>query len=140
MGEAPKPSVLTWAAEVLALDSEQMQREGLTREYRDQTAPATLVLTPKGWRRVAAKQRDETDTDPCMALGAAIRQRRQALGDPQDAAAWRAGLDRSYYGAIERGERNPTYRMLIRIATGLATPLSTLIADAEQLSKSEGAS
>jgi transcriptional regulator with XRE-family HTH domain len=43
-----------------------------------------------------------------QALGEAIRSARKERGYAQEAFATRVGLDRSYYGAIERGEFNVT--------------------------------
>jgi transcriptional regulator with XRE-family HTH domain len=40
-------------------------------------------------------------------------------------------LHRNYVGAIERGEINPTLRVLLKLARGLGVPLSELLADAE---------
>ena len=42
-------------------------------------------------------------------LGARIRNERKAQGFSQEGFAHVANLDRSYYGSIERGERNITF-------------------------------
>ena len=44
------------------------------------------------------------------------------------AARPRLGLHRNYVGAIERGEINPTFRILLRLQVGLTIPLSELFA------------
>jgi transcriptional regulator with XRE-family HTH domain len=54
-----------------------------------------------------------------VALGAAIRAIRQERGETQEAFAATAELDRSYYGAIERGEFNLTLDTITKIASGL---------------------
>lgn len=41
-----------------------------------------------------------------VAFGAAVRSRRKALGYSQEAFADACGIDRSYMGGVERGERN----------------------------------
>jgi transcriptional regulator with XRE-family HTH domain len=41
-------------------------------------------------------------------------------------------MHRTYYGAIERGERNVSLENLKRVADGLGVTLSELFADAEQ--------
>jgi transcriptional regulator with XRE-family HTH domain len=40
-------------------------------------------------------------------------------------------MHRNYIGAIERGEINPTFRVLLKLAAGLGIPLSALIDDYE---------
>lgn len=72
------------------------------------------------------------DKDPALLrLGAAVRARRRALGLSQEGLAERADLHLTYVGMIERGERNPTFLNLRRLARGLGCPLSDLAADAE---------
>lgn len=52
-------------------------------------------------------------------LGKKIRVLRQALGISQETLADEAGIERSYMGAIERGERNPSFDKLGNIAKAL---------------------
>ena len=59
-----------------------------------------------------------------QALGDAIRAIRREQGYTQEAFAARAGIDRSYYGALERGEFNMTVDTLVVVATGLSVPAS----------------
>lgn len=67
------------------------------------------------------------------AVGQAIRVRRETLGQSQEGFARIVGVHRTYLGAIERGERNPSLDNLVRIAAGLSIPLSTLFEEAERL-------
>lgn len=60
-------------------------------------------------------------------VGFRIRDRR--LGLSQAALGGRAGLHRTYVGAVERGERNVTILNLRQIAWGLRTPLSDLVGE-----------
>jgi transcriptional regulator with XRE-family HTH domain len=67
-------------------------------------------------------------------IGRRIRQLRLEQGYSQEGFALRVGLARSYYGALERGERNFSVDHLLRIARGLGVeagvllpPLSSLI-------------
>lgn len=62
-----------------------------------------------------------------QALGAATRSLRRERGIAQETFAARAGLDRSYFGAIERGEFNVTLDTLVKIAAGLGVRPSTLL-------------
>lgn len=48
-----------------------------------------------------------------------VRELRERLGLSQDELAHRAGLHRTYIGAIERNERNITLRTLARLAIAL---------------------
>lgn len=61
-----------------------------------------------------------------QALAKAIRSTRERLGYSQEGFAARAKMDRSYYGAIERGEFNQTLDTIIKIATSLGTSASEL--------------
>jgi transcriptional regulator with XRE-family HTH domain len=60
-------------------------------------------------------------------LGEAIRSARRAQGYGQDGFAARVGLDRSYFGAVERGEFNITVETLLKIAAGLGIRASSLL-------------
>jgi transcriptional regulator with XRE-family HTH domain len=44
----------------------------------------------------------------------------------QEDLAERSGLDRSYIGGVERGERNPTLSVIERIAGSLGVSLAEL--------------
>lgn len=66
------------------------------------------------------------------ALGNAIRELRARRRLSQEELGFRAGLHRNYVGALERGEINPTYRVLLKLATGLAFPVSEIVALAEE--------
>jgi transcriptional regulator with XRE-family HTH domain len=48
-----------------------------------------------------------------------IRSRRTTLGLSQEELGERAGLHRTYIGALERGERNLSVRTLYRVAAAL---------------------
>ena len=60
------------------------------------------------------------------ALGQRIRELRKAKGFSQEEFAHVTGLERSYYGRIERGEINVTSRNLLRIAKALGEPVGSL--------------
>ena len=65
------------------------------------------------------------------ARGGAIRAARSERRYSQEAFAAHAGLDRSYFGAIERGEFNITIDTLMTIAAGLGVPASALLRRAQ---------
>lgn len=61
-------------------------------------------------------------------FGDAVRRARAAANLTQEDLADKAGLDRSYVGGVERGERNPTLEVITKIAKGLGISLSELFA------------
>ena len=61
------------------------------------------------------------------ALGKRIREQRVSLALSQEQMAERAGVHRTYYSAIERGERNLTILSLLRIAHAQNVDLSELL-------------
>jgi len=67
-----------------------------------------------------------------VAFGAAIRSARKEHGVSQEALALKCGLDRSYFGAVERGERNVSLTNILKIATALQARPSELFARAEE--------
>jgi transcriptional regulator with XRE-family HTH domain len=54
-----------------------------------------------------------------LKLGWRIRASRKKLGWSQKDFSSRCGLDRSYFGGVERGERNLTFSSLCQICVGL---------------------
>ncbi|HEX8385602.1 MAG TPA: helix-turn-helix transcriptional regulator [Rubricoccaceae bacterium] len=66
-------------------------------------------------------------TPALLRLGAAVRTRRRALGLSQEGLAERADIHMTYVGMVERGERNPTYTNVLRIARGLGCTMSALV-------------
>lgn len=66
-----------------------------------------------------------------LALGEAIRATREQQGVSQERLALAAGIDRSYYSAIERGEFNATLAVLLKVAAALSVPAWTLLKRAE---------
>jgi transcriptional regulator with XRE-family HTH domain len=67
-----------------------------------------------------------------QAIGDAVREARGRRRLTQDELGWRARLHRNYVGAVERGEINPTLRIIIRLARGLTMEPSELLKLAEQ--------
>lgn len=70
---------------------------------------------------------------PAEAFGIAVRQLRQERGLSQEAVALASGIDRAYFGHIERATKTPTLKTVWRIATALDTRPSELIGRAERM-------
>jgi transcriptional regulator with XRE-family HTH domain len=62
-------------------------------------------------------------------LGRNIRQARLAKGWSQEILAFHCNLDRSYVGSLERGERNPAFKTLRRVAKALEVSVTSLLTD-----------
>lgn len=69
-----------------------------------------------------------------ISLGRVVRSERYRRGyESQEAFSEAVETHKNYVGAIERGERNVSLHLLVRIANALEMPLSQLIAEAEEL-------
>lgn len=70
-------------------------------------------------------------------IGASIRALRVIGNESQDTFAARLKMHRTYYSAIERGEKNLTIATLARICRLHNQPISDVIAVAEKLPAGE---
>lgn len=70
-------------------------------------------------------------SDASRELGVAIRRSRIEKGFSQESFAAQIDLDRSYYGAVERGEHNVRIDTLATIAAGLEVPAWELLKRAQ---------
>lgn len=59
-------------------------------------------------------------------LGKRIRTQRKSIGITQEELALLADMDRSYFGGVERGERNITFITLYRLCLALQCDITTL--------------
>jgi transcriptional regulator with XRE-family HTH domain len=71
--------------------------------------------------------------DPQIALGRAIRLRREELGLSQSAVALDAEIESSWLSHIESGRQNPSWGNVDRIARALGWSLAELAQRAEEL-------
>ena len=60
-------------------------------------------------------------------VGTNVRRFRQAKGLTQEQLAFDAELDLTYVGGIERGRRNPSVLVLVRLASALSTDPDKLL-------------
>lgn len=65
--------------------------------------------------------------DALKALGAAVRSARVELSLSQEELAYRASIDRSHMGKIERGERNVSLVNIMKISCALGFAPSVLL-------------
>lgn len=65
-------------------------------------------------------------------LGKALRARREGLGYSQESFADEIGMHRTYYSAIERGEKNLRLDTLRRLCDGLGVTAWQMIRAAEE--------
>lgn len=68
----------------------------------------------------------EAEDDILIRFGRRLRVLRKAAGFSQEGFALECELDRSYVGAVERGERNLSLRNLYQMAKKLNVTLSAL--------------
>lgn len=61
-----------------------------------------------------------------LRFGTSVRRIRQGLNLSQEELAHRAGLNRTYVGAVERGERNIGLRNIAALATALSVDIEDL--------------
>jgi transcriptional regulator with XRE-family HTH domain len=67
------------------------------------------------------------DEDVKVLFGRRVRQLRKAKGVSQEAFAHQIQIDRSYFGSIERGERNVSLENICLIAAGLGVAPAELL-------------
>lgn len=70
-------------------------------------------------------------------LGAHIRKLREERGYSQEEFAAEAGFDRTYYGGIERGERNLSAINLIKLAQTMKTEVGDLFPSVKAFAKDQ---
>lgn len=66
-----------------------------------------------------------------MRIGQAVRRARRDRSWSQEDLADACGLDRSYVGQVERGEKNISIESLLMLCRGLKVKPSTIFLDAE---------
>lgn len=69
---------------------------------------------------------------PLVAFGSRVRALREQLGWSQEELAERAGLDRTYVGGVERGERNIGLLNIQRLSAALKVSIAELFAAKER--------
>ena len=67
----------------------------------------------------------------CLHFGNRLRGFRKRKGFSQEGFAEHAKVHRTYLGGLERGERNPTLTVMVKIARALDVTLSKLVQGVE---------
>lgn len=65
------------------------------------------------------------------AFGIAVRERRSEMKLSQEKLGFRSKLDRTYISGVERGVRNATIRIVVRLAAALGTTPAGLMTAAQ---------
>lgn len=100
-----------------------MSRKIARRHARRVTS--ALVRPPKA--KSLARRSTSFEPVAAKAFGEVVRSLRERQGMAQDQFALLANVDRSYYGKLERGERQPSLGLLLRIANGLGVSGASLV-------------
>jgi len=100
---------------------------------RDARAILHAVKSQAAKKSVPSTRSTSFDPDVAIAFGAVFKALRLKTEHAQDTFSLIAGVDRSYYGKLERGERQPTVALLLRIAKALGVSGAEVMADAEKL-------
>jgi transcriptional regulator with XRE-family HTH domain len=73
-------------------------------------------------------EKDKAAKDPeLVAFGLRLCRLREAAGLTQESLAQAAGLHWTYVGQVERGERNLTYKNVLKLARGLGREPAELL-------------
>lgn len=85
-----------------------------------------LIVVSVGLLPEAEVMRNSTSSKILEQFGDAVRERRRQMGLSQEELADRAGLDRTYLGGVERGERNVSLINIHAIAAALGDSVEVL--------------
>ena len=85
------------------------------------------------WPDLVAMSRRETNKALGVAFGSVVKSIRERAGYSQEGFAHEAGMDRSFWGAIERGRYNPSLGTIWRVAEALGKRPRDVIAAVEKV-------
>lgn len=92
---------------------------------------AAIVVSAPIRSAAVAKRATSFEPNVARAFGEVVRALREEQGVAQDKFAFLANVDRSYYGKLERGERQPSLALLLRIAGALGIAGGELVAQVD---------
>ena len=87
--------------------------------------PNQAFLSEAGWVRSRISNM-ANDNVELLRLGRRIQTERKMLGFSQNGFAKDCGVNRSFFGGIERGERNLTFAVLCKICNGLQCDIANV--------------
>jgi len=89
----------------------------------------SIIVIKAGYLQETIMEKSYADNDKELLkkIGNRIRKLRVELGLSQEKLAFASGLDRSYIGSVERGERNIAIINLSKIASSLNLSISELL-------------
>lgn len=91
-----------------------------------------VCLPESRWSPNVSSRGRKPETFPLNAhFGYVVWQHRVAHGWSQEEFAFRAGLNRSYGGEIERGSANPSLATVVKIAEAFGLAPSALVGEVE---------
>ena len=95
--------------------------------------PNQMFVSEAGWAmsRISNMANDNVEL---LRLGHRIRTERKMLGISQNGFAKDCGLNRSFFGGIERGERNLTFAILCKICNGFHCDIANVTRGIPRLS------
>lgn len=93
--------------------------------------PMRDVGSQHAQRAAPNRRANSFDPEVASAFGRVVRRERLDQRIAQDALALTATIDRSYFGKLERGERQPSLAVLLKIAKALGLPGSALLEEVE---------
>ena len=82
---------------------------------------------------MADRKRPRSDTE--RFFGAILRQIREERGLSQEALGFESGYHRTYISLLERGQKNPSLKVLFRLSKVLEVKLSDIIRQIENRMK-----
>ncbi|MGV8822730.1 MAG: helix-turn-helix domain-containing protein [Methylibium petroleiphilum] len=96
--------------------------------------PLGVPAAPRSATKPRSTPKRATSFEPeiARAFGTAIRAEREKREIAQDQFALLAHVDRSYYGKLERGERQPSLALMLRIARALGFTGAELLTKVEK--------
>lgn len=81
----------------------------------------------------APKRATSFEPEVAQAFGSVVRAERHRQAIAQDQFALLSNVDRSYFGKLERGERQPSLALMLRVAGGLGCSGADLVARVEKV-------
>lgn len=113
----------------------QQAHDTMLGKESPRAAPVALILIVRVFRVIISVILDEMITADATfdhektRFGRRVRYLRLKAGLSQEDLADACGLDRTYIGGIERGERNPSLKNILKLASTLQITLPELFHD-----------